>query len=315
MAKHILITGINGFVGKHLTRELISAGCIVSGASLDKNVAPQIQDLVSSYLPCDLSNKEEVNRLDLSPFDGVISLAGLASVGQSFGQSERYGKINVAVLSNVCSRLIEQGLSPRVIAVSTGAVYENHQAMPLTEESKLISEGSPYALSKIAMEKAAFEALGHGLPQCIVVRPFNHIGPGQEPGFLVPDMYQKIMMALKTDKVLKTGPLSTKRDYTDVRDVVRAYAGLVLSDSNDIVNPVYNICSGRSRSGNEILEEFKKYIPKANTLKTIVDPTLMRKDDPEELVGSNELIKQVIGWRPKIPFEKTIADFVGSKKA
>lgn len=309
----ILVSGINGFVGKHLTRALDAAGHEVCGVSREGTLAPEIAPLVSDYYQCDLAEQTDVNKLELGDFEAIISLAGLANVGQSFDQAERYQQINVAVLSNLCQRLLELGLSRRVVAISTGAVYDNDQEMPLTEQSKLITQGSPYALSKIAMEKAALGFRGKGLHEVIVVRPFNHIGPGQEPGFLVPDMYQKIASALASDKVLRLGDLSTRRDYTDVRDVVRAYTGLATVDRSKLTEPVYNVCSGKSRSGEEILAEFQKNIPGANELSVTVDAALVRPNDPKELVGDNSLLKKAIDWQPEIPLDQTIKDFVASK--
>ena len=314
MTKRILVTGVNGFVGKHLVRELSRAGCKVSGASLGTFIAPEIKSYLDQYIACDLSRPDEVNKLDFKRFDTIISLAGLTNVRKSFDQRDNYIKINVAVLVNMCNRIVAQGISPRVIAISTGTAYETNQPMPLTEKSKLItSNGSPYALSKIKMENAAFTFNKRNQLECIVVRPFNHIGPGQEAGFLVPDLYQKIMRALKKGGAITTGNLSTRRDYTDVRDVVRAYVDLALASQGTLKSPVYNICSGVSHSGEEILAYIKKYIPGAKTIRTVVDPGLVRVNDPDVLVGSNKLINQAVGWQPTIPLGQTIKDFVTSQ--
>jgi GDP-4-dehydro-6-deoxy-D-mannose reductase len=309
----VLVSGINGFVGKHLTRALGEAGHEVAGVSREETSHPEITPLITDYYQCDLADPESVNKLDLQDIDAIISLAGLANVGQSFDQAERYKQINVAVLSNLCQRLVDQGLQRRVVAVSTGAVYDSDQAMPLTEASRLMSVGSPYALSKIEMEKVALGFRENGLPEVIVVRPFNHIGPGQEPGFLVPDTFEKITHALASDKILKLGTISTKRDYTDVRDVVVAYTGLATLDSAKLTEPIYNVCSGVPRSGEEILGEFKKNIPGAESLTITVDPLLVRPNDPPELFGDNTKLVQAIGWQPQIPLEQTIKDFVASK--
>src|SRR3989344_2710621 len=307
----VLVTGVNGFVGKHLTRELKNQGDEVVGIGHETSPPPEVKELLADYWVCDLMDKEAVAKLPLKDIDGVISLAGLARVGDSFSDPEKYKAINVGVLTNLLQALIDNNLKPRVIAVSTGTVYDPAESSPLVEDSKLVKDGSPYTLSKILMEEAAHDFRAKGL-DIIVMRPFNHVGPGQEEGFLVPDLYAKLMAAKATGRLIKTGNLSTKRDYTDVRDVSRVYADLVLAPS--LSSTVYNICSNVTRSGNEILAALKKHVPGSEELELITDPRLIRANDPEELVGSNELLKKDTGWQPQISFEQTIADFVESRQ-
>src|SRR5690606_38366342 len=133
------------------------------------------------------------------------------------------------VHSTLAGFLLELGTPPvRIVAISTGAVYDPHQPMPLHEESRLVDRetGSPYALSKIAMERAMEKFVASGL-DIVIARPFNHIGPGQLNGFIVPDLTSQV---IESDAI-KVGDLTTKRDYTDVRDVVKAYAKLAMLSS------------------------------------------------------------------------------------
>jgi len=303
----VLITGGNGFVGQHLARELKSRNCNVYVAGREPLLTTSLRGIIDGYFMCDLTNKSDVAKLPLAKVNSIISLAGLARVGDSFTDSDLYKRINVEVLVVLCNRLLSSKLNPRVIAISTGAVYDPAQNMPLTETSKLIDNGSPYAQSKILMEHAAQKFIKCGLP-CVVVRPFNHIGPGQERGFLVPDLYAKLQEQAKTGEPIRVGDLSTRRDYTDVRDVVRAYADLAMTTK--LKNTVYNVCSGVTRSGNEILSELSKFVPNASKV-MLIDQSLIRASDPTELVGSYDLIKEDVGWSPKIPLQKTIKDFVG----
>jgi len=309
----VAVTGVNGFVGKHLVAELVSLGCEVVGIGRENVPSIHLRHSLAAYHACDLMDVQAVNGLPLDGLEAVISLAGLAKVGDSFAQPKVYKEVNVGVLTNLCQRLLKLDSQPRVIAVSTGAVYDPHQPMPLTEESRVASQTSPYAKSKLAMEQAAQELRQAGL-DCIIVRPFNHIGPGQELGFLVPDMYQKIKVAIKNGEPLLAGNLKTRRDYTDVRDIVKAYCGLAIAHPRDLTDYVYNVCSGVSRSGEEILNELKKHIPGAEELTATLDPSLTRPNDPEELIGSNNQLTKAIAWQPRIPFEQTIADFVATQK-
>jgi GDP-4-dehydro-6-deoxy-D-mannose reductase len=307
--KRVMVTGVNGFVGKHLVQALYNQDCEVIGVGREPETT---LTFLSAYYVCDLTDTKAVSALPLQNITAIINLAGLAQVGASFGQEALYKKVNVDVLKIIGEELLRQRLSMRLVAISTGAVYDPHQTLPLNESSKLISDGSPYAMSKIMMEQVAQNLQAKGL-NVVVMRPFNHIGPGQEGGFLVPDLYQKITYALKNHEPVVTGDLTTRRDYTDVRDVVRAYTKLALALPSDLTSTTYNVCSGISRSGKDILDTFKKYIPGANKLSVTLDPSLVRLNDPQELVGSNKQLNQAIHWKPEIPMGQTIKDFIASR--
>lgn len=307
MKKHILVTGINGFVGKHLAGALVDNGFIVSGIIREKNADPKISGLVQNFITCDLVDSNQTSKLDLSPYQAIINLAGLANVAQSFSQPDLYMKVNVSVLTNICQRVYDQRLQTRVLAISTGAVYDNSQPMPLSEDSKLTAAGSPYAQSKIAMEAEARKFRGQGV-DCIIARPFNHIGPGQLPGFLIPDLITRVKNSLKQGQPLIVGNLKTRRDYTDVRNVVKAYIKLA---TMDLKHDTYNICSGHSMAGEEILKLILEEMD-AKDLKVEIDSSLIRPDDPDEIFGSFERLKFDTGWQPVIPVEKTIEDSVKS---
>lgn len=309
MQKKILITGVSGFVGKHLARELKGRGYQVVGVGQDTKPSQEIASLLSDYHECDLTNKTTVSQLPIEDIDTVISLAGLASVGASFDAPEEYKKVNVKVFSLLAEEVISRNKKVRVIAVSTGAVYDANQPMPLTENSKLIATGSPYGISKVMMEEAAHNLRRKGL-NCVIVRPFNHIGPGQKGGFLLADLYQKLQHSRKTGEPMKTGNLKTRRDYTDVRDVVRAYADLAAAST--LRHQVYNICNGRSLAGEKILDLLLKTMGLDGKIKVVKDPTLLRPDDPKEIYGSFVLLHSELGWKPQIPIEQTVADFVSA---
>lgn len=307
MAQNIMVTGINGFVGKHLARELSLGGHKVIGVSREPTIHPLLTELVSDYYVCDLCDEFAVDTLPLKDVDAIINLAGLAKVGDSFANPDLYMRINVAVISVIGRKLLSIGSKATVIAVSTGAVYDANQAMPLTEESRLINTGSPYALSKIAMENEVMALRNQGL-NCAIVRPFNHIGPGQEGGFLVPDLYKNITEVSKTNDVLKVGDLTTRRDYTDVRDVVKAYAGL--ATAAQLGHAVYNVCSGRSIAGKQILDLLIATIGQTGKIAVEQDSSLIRPDDPKDLYGDNQRLYAQTGWQPTIPLAQTIHDVI-----
>lgn len=300
----ILVCGANGFVGRHLVESLKPSGYEVVATGIDLSLAPELEEYVDEYYgDCDLTSPESVSGLPLDTVDAIINLAGLAQVGSSFGSEKKYNAVNVSVHTTVADELLRQDLtSVRVVAISTGAVYDSHQPMPLTEESDLLQKGSPYALSKIAMESALEEHREKGL-DIVVARPFNHIGPGQLPGFLVPDLVQQLR---KSDSII-AGDLSTERDYTDVRDVVKAY--VLLATIPLLQHQVYNVCSGTSTSGQTMLDELANAFGK-ESIKVEIDQSRIRPNDPKKIFGSNEKLCQDTGWQPSIPLNQTIKDIV-----
>lgn len=304
----ILVTGVNGFVGHHLARELVERGHGVVGAGHESTPSERLKELLNDYIVCDLTEPEQVARIPFEKLDAIINLAGLADIGRSFKDPDLYMRVNVGVLSVMCDEIKALGVrNIRIVAISSGAVYAAGQKMPLTELSKTDESSSPYSASKLAMEKFALNFRTEGY-DCVIARPFNHIGPGQAGGFLLPDLYEKVVAA-KTE--VRVGNLDTKRDYTDVRDVVRAYISLATKDS--LKHDLYNVCSGKARPGTEVLKTLKGALNR-NELRTIVDEKLFRPSDSPVLYGDNSRLRQDTGWAPIIPFEESVKDFVDSKK-
>ncbi len=294
MTNSVVITGINGFVGGHLTAELEHRGHRVIGVGREDTCS-----LTDDYYQIDLADGFPESIVEA---DAVIHLAGLAAVGPSYDDPQTYINLNSAMLTHLCEHFLKQAKKPRIIAVSSGAIYDPHQPMPITERSA-IGYTSPYAVSKVLNENQCCYYRNRGL-ECIVVRPFNHIGPGQMPGFIVPDLFEKISKAEKNG-VVSVGNLDTKRDYTDVRDIVRAYAELALADT--LGDNLYNVCSGKSYSGKEIFSLIQKALGRDDVTYKI-DSTLVRPTDIMEIVGSATRLQSDTGWVSQIPIEKTIED-------
>jgi GDP-4-dehydro-6-deoxy-D-mannose reductase len=307
----IVVTGVNGFVGGHLVREVKSRGHTVVGIGREDKPTAAIQKEADEYIACDLTNEADVAKLDMKDVDAIINLAGLANVGASFGAEELYKKVNVDVLAKLGERLLTLSSSARLVAISTGAVYDPYQPVPLTEKSKVITEGSPYAMSKLMMEDTAKDLRKRGL-DCVTVRPFNHTGPGQAPGFLIPDLFQKLIKFKATGEAVKVGSLSTKRDYTDVRDIVKAYADLAVAETLEY--DLYNICSGKSHAGQEVLDIMLDAMDLREKVKVEVDQSLIRPSDPPELYGSRQRLTEETGWEPEVPLGQTIKDFVAGPR-
>lgn len=300
---NIAITGVNGFVGKHLTNILIESGHAVIGIGQEDEPHEAITDKLAEYSHCDLTQAWP----DLqTPIDAIIHLAGLAAVGPSFDRPQVYLNLNSAMVTNMCEYYLAQEKKPRIVLVSSGAIYDPEQPMPITESGR-ITFSSPYAVSKVLTENQAAYYNGRGF-ECVVMRPFNHIGPGQLPGFLVPDLAEKIRTRSNETRPIKVGNLTTKRDYTDVRDVAKAYVAVATSP-NRPRQLTYNVCSGKSVSGEEVLATLSAAFGISNP-ETEVDQSLIRPTDILDIRGDNSRLSQEFGWKPTYGFQQTVNDFV-----
>jgi GDP-4-dehydro-6-deoxy-D-mannose reductase len=182
-------------------------------------------------------------------------------------------------------------------------LYDPAASLPLTEDSR-VKCASPYSVSKLLQEQLAGYYGVRGF-EYVVARPFNHIGPGQNEGFLVPDLAKQVAEAEKSGaETFGVGNLSAKRDFTDVRDIVLAYVALLERGKN---GEVYNICSGRSVSGEEILNELLKHSKSAD-LRPVVDEAKVRPVDAPEIYGDYGKLKADTGWEPRIPLEQTLRE-------
>lgn len=296
--KRIVVTGVNGFVGKHLTRELVANDIEVVGIGQEDVAHDEIADKLERYYCADLTKEWPVS----SRIDAVIHLAGLAAVGPSFERPQDYINLNSAMVTNMAEFYLRtEVIAPRLVVVSSGALYSSDQPMPLTEESEL-AMSSPYAVSKLLVEKQCEYYSRRGI-ECIVARPFNHIGPGQGPGFLVPD----VLAQLQTSDEITVGNIDTKRDYTDVRDIARAYR--LLATQPELKHAVYNACSGKSISGREIIGLLAKVLGK-DDVQIKVDPSKVRPTDPADISGDASRLLNDTSWKPEISLEQTLEDSV-----
>lgn len=300
--ERIAISGVNGFVGHHLAQALHSEGMYIIGIGTDLNLSKNLNGIVDEYYAQDLIEQWP----DTGSVKAVIHLAGLAAVGPSFENPQKYINSNSTMVTNLCEYYLGHEYSPRIVLVSSGAIYSSDQPMPITERSE-VGFNSPYAVSKILNENQAAYYRSRGL-NCIVARPFNHIGPGQKTGFILPDFYERISMT--KESTISVGNIATRRDYTDVRDIVKAYSLLSLAPALDDV--VYNICSGHSLAGTDILNKLKSVMNRTD-ITFEIDPALVRPTDIPEIVGDSSRLQNELGWQPHYTIDETIRDFVEQK--
>jgi GDP-4-dehydro-6-deoxy-D-mannose reductase len=299
--KRIAVTGANGFVGRHVVNELVSQDYDVLAIG-GSNIESSPEASTVEYRSVDLLSTDEVKKLDFTGLDAVIHLAGLAAVGPSFNEPEHYMRTNTTIQRNLLDHAVEQHVFPRVLVISSGSLYDSSAPLPISEET-FVKPSSPYATSKLAQEKEGLAYQEQGF-EVMVARPFNHIGPGQNTGFLLPDLTSQIVQAERdgSNKIL-VGNLDAKRDYTDVRDIARAYRLLIETGTT---GEIYNICSGTSHSGNELLGIL---LENAHVqIETVLDQKRMRPADTPDIYGIHDKLTAATGWDPTHRLENTVQD-------
>jgi GDP-4-dehydro-6-deoxy-D-mannose reductase len=289
------VTGGDGFVGKWLIEHLHASGDTVTAPTTDITDDSAIAAAVAGAAP-----------------DVIYHLAAVSNVGESWGAPARTFAVNATGSLNVIEAARVLDPMPTVLLVCSAEVYGRvtEADLPLTEDRPL-RPVSPYAASKVAAEFVGLQAfLAHGLP-VIRVRAFNHIGPGQLPSFVVSSVAQQIAEAATTgESVVRVGNLTARRDYTDVRDVVRAYRLLV---QRGTPGEVYNVCSGSAVAVQDIAERLVRIA--GVDLRVEVDPERVRSIEVPTLRGDNGRLVAATGWAPQFDLDQTLADVLASWRA
>lgn len=311
MKKRVLITGVTGFAGSHLAEYLTKLekyelyGTYLTDDSLE-NVSIVRKDI--KLLKIDLVNEEEVFKLieSVKP-DFVLHLAALPAVGDSFKNPAGVLMNNVTAQTNLLESIRKLKLAlKRIIIVSSADVYGkvDKKDLPINENTPFMPTNT-YGVSKITQDFLGLQYfISYGIP-IVRVRPFNHIGPRQGPGYVVADFARKIALIEKRllPPMLRVGNLNTKRDFTDVRDMVRAYALLMEKGK---AGDVYNIGSGKSYSISTILKTLLSFAKVK--ISVTVDQSLLRDKDVTDRICDNSKIKRLISWQPSIALEVTLRD-------
>ena len=292
-----LITGGKGFVGQWLAAHLKDRG----------------DDVAVIDIETDVADGEAVRRVmtDVRP-DAVYHLAALTHVGESWDDPSQVLRVNVLGTAEVLAAARSLGAGSRVLVVSSAEVYGTvtPARLPLGEDAPS-APVSPYAASKLAAEAVALQAWRGYAQPVVVVRPFNHIGPGQSPNFFVPALAKRIVEAQRAGaRSLQVGTLTTRRDFTDVRDVVTAYRLLM---ERGVPGDVYNVCSGHDVAMSDVAAELLALAGADLSLET--DPGLVRPVDVPVLRGDASRLEEATGWRPVVPLATTLADVLASREA
>jgi GDP-4-dehydro-6-deoxy-D-mannose reductase len=286
-----LITGAGGFAGGHLADHCRASGDDVAEAS--RSAGTDLLDAGAARAAVAAARP-----------DVVYHLAARAHVGESWADPARFLADNVAMALNVLEAVRAEAPDATVVAVASSELYGAPEALPVTEDAPLRPQ-NPYAVSKASADLlAGFYADAHGL-RVIRPRAFNHAGPGQKPTYAIASFSRQAAQAVERGEdpiSFTTGNPDTRRDYTDVRDVVRAYRLLA-----ERAEPgIYNVCSGRSTSARELLELLAAAAGAG--LDHRVDPSLVRAHEVMEVRGDPSRLRAATGWEPEIALETTLAD-------
>jgi GDP-4-dehydro-6-deoxy-D-mannose reductase len=305
-----LITGINGFVGGHLAEHLLAdpAWEVYGLARQPILTLPQLQGRVK-LVTADLADPQQAADALMSCEPEVIfHLAGQANVHRSFQDPAGTIHTNVFAQLHLFEALRKQPAQPLVLIAGSNEIYGHvrPEELPLDERTPL-RPVSPYAVSKATQDLLAYQYfVSHGL-RTIRLRPFNHIGPRQEETFVTSAFAAQIarIEAGLQAPLLKVGNLSAERDFTDVRDMVRAYTLAALHGEPGCA---YNIGSGRSVSIRWILDTLisQSSVP----IEVELDPARMRPADVPRVVAAAQHFQRDTGWQPAIPLDCTLSDIL-----
>jgi len=305
----ILITGIAGFVGSHLAELLLKKNDELFGICLACESLENIENIKKDLrlFNCDITHFEELSRLvkRIKP-DQIYHLAALSSVGDSFSHPLDTIENNIRGTLNLLEVIRNLRKQTKILVVGSSDMYGmvKPKDVPITEESSLLPV-SPYGVSKATCDLLAYQYYKSYDVYAIRARAFNHTGPRQRTGFVIPDFASQIAKIEKggSPPVLKAGNLSTKRDISDVRDVVGAYVSLMEKGK---AGEAYNICSQKAYSIRNVLRILLSLSNKK--IRVEIDEKRNRPAEIPILMGSNSKIKKATSWKPKIPIEKTLED-------
>nr|MBC7244160.1 GDP-mannose 4,6-dehydratase [Chloroflexota bacterium] len=318
MALRALITGIGGFAGSHLAAYLLQhTNLEIWGLDLVEGRASQLRTQIGGDAQRRLTLHIGDILLDLPKLtalfgeakpDYVFHLAAQAFVPASWADPWSTLENNIRGQLNVLLAAIALGTFPRVLVVGSADEYGlvKPEELPIRESNPL-RPNSPYAVSKVTQDMLGYQYfVSHRLP-VVRVRPFNHIGPGQSPAFVTSDFAKQIAEAEagRREPVVRVGNLEARRDFSDVRDIVRGY---YLALSKGEPGEVYNLGAEHSYAIGEVLNNLVALSKIPLTIE--VDPARLRPSDTPEIVADCTKFRTRTGWRAEIPLERSLKDIL-----
>jgi len=308
-----LITGIAGFVGRHLTARLLADGHAVFGTTRRPAAVAGIPLPDDHVAVIDCGDLDALTALiaRLRP-DGIFHLAAITSVPASLADPPTTYRVNFFGSLTVVAAMRAAGVSCRLAWVGSSDAYGKVEPdeLPVTETA-VLRPVSPYGVSKAAADLAMYQCgLTDGV-DVVRLRPFNHTGPGQQPPFMCADFARQLVEIERGVRPpqLEVGNLDAVRDFTDVRDVVRAYE---LAWESGVAGEAYNVCSGTGRP----LREIADGLLRASGVRALLvpRPERQRRVDVAMMVGSAEKLRGATGWSPVIDWEQTLRDLLEDRR-
>lgn len=298
-----IVTGAAGFAGGHLLERLSGEGPVL-GWCRPGGQPPPTRETSVTWQAVDVTDRESVMRAIAASKPGrIFHLAGAASVETSWVNAVPHLRINVLGTQHVLEAVRRAEQPCRVLVVTSAQVYAMSDD-PVSEDSRLLPQ-SPYGLTKLAQDRLALSAAASDHLDVMVARPFNHIGPRQGAGFAVSSFARQIarIEAGLEPPLLRVGNLETRRDISDVRDVVDAYVRIM---DGGLKGRAYNVCSGRAWRIRDLLEELLHLstIP----ISVEIDQERFRPVDVPVVQGDPTRLRTELGWTPHIRVERTLQD-------
>jgi GDP-4-dehydro-6-deoxy-D-mannose reductase len=308
----ILITGITGFVGSHLADYALTRTDVeIHGIHRWRSRTENIEHLTGKVIlhECDIRDASSVRDVLEKVQPGwIFHLAAQSFVPTSWKAPAESLATNILGELNIFEAVRRIGATPRIhIAGSSeeyGLALESEQPI---KETNPLRPLSPYAVSKVSQDLLGYQYFMSYRTPIVRTRGFNHTGPRRAPVFVTSDFARQIADIEKGRRpaVIRVGNLQAKRDFTDVRDMVRGY-WLALEKGRP--GEVYNICSGKAYAISELLDLLLSY--STVKVKVEVDPARLRPSDVPNLLGDNSKFVAETGWKPTIPFEQTLRDLL-----
>ena len=306
----VLVTGITGFVGSHFAEYALACGAEVFGSYRWRSKTENIEHIRSriALVECDLRDMSSVHHLiEASRPDFVIHLAAQSLVGASWQAPAETFMTNTVSQVNLLEAIRAQGAKPRFLVIGSSEEYGfvQEDELPITEANPL-RPLSPYAVSKVAQDLMGYQYFKSYGMHIVRSRAFNHEGPRRGDVFVTSNFARQIAEIERGlhEPVIAVGNLTTRRDYTDVRDIVRGY-WLLLEKGEP--GEVYNLCSGRAWLIQDILD-FMLGEARVGGITVREDRVRLRPSDVPVLLGDATRARKAVGWEPRIPFEQTLRD-------
>lgn len=304
--KVALIFGVGGFVGPYLAKQLKQQDYKVYGTDVIDHLKDE--SFLDGYFSSNILDSQKVDELitKINPTH-IINLAAISSVGQSWKNPGLTMQINVNGTLNILESCLKNNIKPKVLLIGSSEEYIISDK-PLDEFAP-INANNPYGISKIAQEQFASMYREKYDWDIFCVRAFNHIGVGQRDNFVISSWCKQIAEIEKGEKepVLSVGNLAVERDFTDVRDIVKAYA-LVLEKGNS--SEIYNIGSGKAVPLKEILDYIVGLSSKK--IQVSIDKSLLRPNDNKFICANSGKIKKSLNWNVEHDLFNTIKEIFNS---